>query len=161
MSVVIFSTDMNEKNRYEKYSTDNISAYKNKWDEDFFRGVSRLDLGDVIFIGVGIFTFLCLSLVFKVVFIVALVLFYWFRIKWIEKKIVEAKQFLVLGEKFLNENFRGRGVTEDGVEPHYRGHRRGFEDYINFLETQRNHLVARMVILNLFALVLLEIIRIK
>ncbi len=54
----------------------------------------------------------------------------------------------------------GRGGT-NAIEIQDRGHKRGFDDYINFLETQRNHLVARMVILNLFALVLLEIIRPK
>lgn len=152
---------MNPENKYKEYSTENVNSYKNKWDKDFFRGASLIDLGEVLFIGIGVFTFLYLSWEFKVAFIVVLVLFYWFRIKWVEKKIVEAKQFLVLGMKFLNEDFRGRGVTEGGAEPHYRGHKNGFEDYINFLETQRSHLVARMVILNLFALVLLEIIRVK
>lgn len=152
---------MNQENKYKEYSTEKVHIYKEGWDKYFFHGVSLIDLGEILFIGAGVFTFLCLSWKFKVTFIVVLVLFYWFKIKWAEKKIIEAKQFLVLGEKFLNENFRGRGATEGGVEPHCRGHRRGFEDYINFLETQRNHLVARMVILNLFALVLLEIIIIK
>jgi hypothetical protein len=150
---------MDQENKYKEYSTEKVSAYKNKWDKDFFSGVSLIDLGELFFIVLGVFTFLCLSWEIKVAFIVVLVLFYWFRIKWVEKKIVEAKQFLVLGSKFLDENFRGRGVTEGGAEPHYKGHRRGFEDYINFLETQRNHLVARMVILNLFAIVLLDIIK--
>ena len=152
---------MDQENKYKEYSTENVNIYKNKWDKDFFRGVGLVDIGEILFIGIGVFIFLCLSLGFKVAFIVVLVLYYWFRIKWVEKKIIEAKQFLVLGAKFLNVNFRGSGVTEGGAEPHYRGHKSGFEDYINFLETQRNHLVARMVILNLFALVLLEIIRIK
>src|SRR3989344_233905 len=144
---------MNAENKYQKYSTENVNAYKSKWDKDFTRGVD--------FIGLGVLTFLYLSWLFKVTFVVVLILFYWFRIKWIEKKIVEAKQFLILGSKFLNESFRGRGVTTGVAEPLYKGHERGFEDYINFLETQRNHLVARMVVLNLFALVLLEIIRIN
>lgn len=150
---------MSEDNKYKKYSTENVNIYKNKWDKDFFRGVDLIDVGEALFIVLGFLAFLCLSLGFKVGFIVILVLFYWFRIKRVEKKIIEAKQFLVLGEKFLNEDFKGRGVTQGGAEPHYTGHRRGFEDYINFIETQRNHLVARMVVLNLFALVLLEIIR--
>ncbi|PIP73921.1 MAG: hypothetical protein COW88_00435 [Candidatus Lloydbacteria bacterium CG22_combo_CG10-13_8_21_14_all_47_15] len=149
------------ENKYKEYSTENVCAYKSKWDKDYFRSVDFIDVGEILFIGLGTFTFLCLSWGFKVVFIVTLVLFYWFRIKWTEKKIVEAKQYLILGSKFLDENFRGRGVTVGGAEPHYNGHKRGFEDFINFLETQRNHLVARMVILNLFALVLLEIIRIR
>lgn len=152
---------MDPENKYKKYSTENVNVYKNRWDKDLFHGVSLIDLGEILFMGAGVFTFLCLSGEFKVTFIVALVFFYWFRIKGVEKKIIEAKQFLVLGTKFLDENFRGRGVDEEGVAPHYRGHRRGFKDYINFLETQRNHLVARMVILNLFALVLLEIIRVR
>ncbi len=152
---------MNAENKYQKYSTENVNAYKSKWDKDFTRGVDLIDLGEIIFIGLGVLTFLYLSWLFKVTFVVVLILFYWFRIKWIEKKIVEAKQFLILGSKFLNESFRGRGVTTGGAEPLYKGHERGFEDYINFLETQRNHLVARMVVLNLFALVLLEIIRIN
>ena len=151
---------MNDENKYQEYSTERVNAYKNAWDKDFSRGVDLIDLGEVFFIGLGVLTFLCLSRGFKVTFIVVLILFYWFRIKWIEKKIVEAKRFLILGSKFLNESFRGRGVTTGGAEPHYKGHERGFEDYISFLETQRNHLVARMVVLNLFALVLLEIVRI-
>jgi len=150
---------MSEENKYKEYSTEKVQAYKNKWDKDFFSGVSLIDLGEIIFIGFGIFIFVSLSWIFKIAFIVVLLIFYWFKIKWVEKKIIETKKFLVLGAKFLNENFKGRGVTEKGVAPHYRGHERGFEDYINFLETQRNHLVARMIILNLFALVLLEMTR--
>ncbi len=150
---------MEEENKYNEYSTEKVNAYKNKWDKDFFSGVSIVDFGEILFISGGIFIFICLSLVFKIVFIVALILFYWFRIKWIEKKIIEAKRFLILGSKFLNESLKGRGVTTGGAEPHNKGHERGFENYINFLETQRNHLVARMVILNLFALVLLNIIK--
>lgn len=156
-----FPNHMEEENKYKEYSTENVSAYKNKWDKDFSRGVDFVDLGEIFFIGLGVLTFVCLSLGFKIAFIVALILFYWFRIKWIEKKIVEAKRFLILGLKFLNESFKGRGVTQGGAEPHYKGHEKGFEDYINFLETQRNHLVARMVILNLFALVLLDITKLK
>ena len=152
---------MEQENKYQEYSTDSVNAYKSKWDKDFSRGVDLIDLGEILFVVLGIFTFLCLSWEFKVAFIVALVLFYWFRIKCVEKKIVEAKQFLILGSKFLNESFKGRGVTTGGAEPHYKGHERGFENYINFLETQRNHLVARMVVLNLFALVLLEMIKIN
>ena len=152
---------MDQENKYKEYSTEKVHTYKEGWDKDFFRGVSLIDLGEILFMGAGVFTFLCLSWKFKVIFIVVLVLFYWFRIKWVEKNIIGVKQFLVLGTKFLDENFRGRGVTKDGAEPHYRGHKNGFDDYINFLETHRKHLVERMVILNLFALVLLEIIRIK
>jgi len=146
------------ENKYKKYSAENIAAYKSKWDKDYFRSVDLIDVGEIFFIVLGALTFLCLSWGFKVVFIVALILFYWFRIKWIEKNIVEAKRYLILGSKFLDESFRGRGVTTGGAEPQYNGHKRGFEDFINFLETKRNHLVARMVILNLFALVLFEII---
>ena len=128
-----YLTEMNQENKYKEYSTEKVSAYKNKWAKDFFNGVSVVDFWEVIFVGVGVFIFIYLSLVFKITFIVTLVLFYWFRIKCVEKKIVEAKQFLVLGSKFLDENFKGRGVTKDGVEPHYKGHERGFEDYIGFL----------------------------
>lgn len=152
---------MDQENKYKEYSGEKVKTYKAEWNKDFFSGVGLVDLGEILFIGVGVFVFICLAWVFKATFIVILVLFYWFRIKWLEKKIVKAKQFLVLGSKFLDENFRGRDVTKDGVAPHYQGHERGFEDYINFLETQRNHLIARMVVLNLFALVLLEIIRIR
>ncbi len=152
---------MSQENKYKEYSEEKVKTYKEEWDKDFFCGVSLIDIGEIFFIAIGIFIFFCLSWEFKIAFIVSLILFYWFRIKWVEKKIIKAKQFLVLGAKFLNENFKGRGVTEEGVAPHYRGHERGFEGYINFLETQRNHLVARMVILNLFALVLLEITRSK
>jgi hypothetical protein len=152
---------MDEENKYKEYSSEKVSIYKNKWDIDFFRRVDLFDLGEIFFIALGVFTFFCLSWVFKVGFVVCLILFYWFRIKWVERKIIEAKQYRVLGSKFLNESFRGRGITEDGAAPQYRSHERGFDDYTNFLETQRNHLVARMVVLNLFALVLLEIIRIK
>ncbi len=152
---------MDQENKYKEYSEEKVKIYKAEWDKDFFSGVNLVDIGELFFVGFGVFTFLYLSLVFKIMFIVVLVLFYWLKIKLVEKKIIKAKQFLVLGAKFLNENFKGRGVTEEGVAPHYRGHERGFDDYINFLETQRNHLVARMVILNLFALVLLEIIRLK
>jgi len=150
---------MEQENKYKEYSTKKVNTYKESWDKDFFRGVSLINLGEILFIGIGVFTFLCLSWGFKILFIIVLILFYWFRIKGVEKKIVDAKRFLVLGTKFINENFTGRGVTKEGAEPHYRSHRSGFEDYINFLETQRNHLVARMVILNLFALVLLEMIK--
>ncbi len=152
---------MIKENEYKEYSTQKVNTYKESWNKDFFHGVNLIDLWEIFFVGVGMFAFLYLSLRFKVAFIIILVLSYWFRIKLIEEKIITAKQFLVLGAKFINENFRGRGVTEGGAEPHYKGHRRGFKDYINFLETQRNHLVARMIILNLFALVLLEIIGIK
>src|SRR3989344_7251858 len=119
---------MNQENKYKEFSSEKVSAYKNKWDKNFSRGVDFVDLGEIFFIGVGILTFLCLSLGFKIFFIVALILFYWFRIKWIEKKIVEAKQYLILGSKFLDENFRGRGVTVGGAEPPYKGHERGFEE---------------------------------
>lgn len=152
---------MDQENKYKKYSEEKVKTYKEEWDKDFFSGVGLIDIGEIFFIVVGILIFLCLSLVFKIAFIVSLILFYWFRIKWIEKKIVKAKQFLVLGDKFIIVNNIGRGCTEGGIKPQHEAHKRGFDDYINFLETQRNHLVARMIILNLFALVLLEIIRPK
>ena len=152
---------MEPENIYKEFSAKKVKIYKKGWDNSFFRGVSIVDYGEILFIVIGVFTFFCLSLVFKTLFIIVLVLFYWFRIKYVEQKIIEAKKFLVLGAKFINEDFRGRGVTEGGAEPHYRGHRNGFKEYIDFLETQRKHLVARMVILNLFALVLLEIIKPK
>lgn len=152
---------MGQENEYREYSSENINTYKKDWDKDFFRGVSLIDLGEILFIGIGIFTFLYLPWGFKVAFIVLLVLFYWFRTKWIENKIIRAKQFLVLGDKFIVVNSIGRGSTESGIKPQHEAHKRGFDDYISFLETQRNHLIARMIILNLFALVLLEIIRPK
>lgn len=152
---------MAEENKYKKYSTENVRAYKNQWDKDFFTGVALIDFGEFFFISLGIYAFLCWSRGFQIAFIVILVFFYWFRIKYVEKKIIEAKQFLVLGMKFLNKSFEGRGITKEGARPLYMGHKSGFKDYINFLETQRDHLIARMVILNLFALVLLEIIRIQ
>lgn len=152
---------MNLENKYKEYSEEKVKTYKKEWDRDFFRDVSLIDLGEILFIVVGVLIFIYLSWKFQVEFIVALVIFYWFRIKWSEKKIITAKQFLVLGIRFLDENFKGRGVTKNGVAPHYQGHKRGFEDYINFWETKRNHLVARMIILNLFTLALLEIIRIN
>jgi len=152
---------MNQENKYKEYSEEKVKTYKEKWDKDFFCGVSLIDIGEVFFIFTGIFIFFCLSWEFKIAFIVSLILFYWFRIKWIEKKIIKAKQFSVLGDKFIIVNNIGRGGTEGGIKPQHEAHKRGFDDYINFLETQRNHLVARMVILNLFALVLLEIIRPK
>jgi len=131
-----------QENKYKEYSEEKVKTYKEKWDKDFFCGVSLMDIGEAFFIFTGIFIFLCLSWKFQISFIVVLILFYWFRIKWEERKIVKAKKFLVLGGKFLNESFKGRGVTKEGAEPHYRSHSRGFDDYINFLETQRNHLVA-------------------
>ena len=152
---------MEPENIYKEFSAKKVKIYKKGWDNSFFRGVSIVDYGEILFIVIGVFTFFCLSLVFETLFIIVLVLFYWFRIKYVEQKIIEAKKILVLGAKFINEDFKGRGVTEEGAEPHYRGHRNGFKEYIDFLETQRKHLVARMVILNLFALVLLEIIKPK
>ena len=150
---------MEQDNKYKEYSTEKVNIYKESWDKDFFDSIRIKDSLEAVFIVAGLFTFLYLSWGLKVILIVALVLFYWFRIKWVERKIVKAKQFLVLGDKFLNENFRGRGLTGDGTRPQYESHRNGFEDYMNFLEIERSHLVARMVILNLFALVLLEIIK--
>ena len=143
--------------KYKEYSTGKVENYKKIWEEDFFTSVSLVDVGEIIFIIIGFFIFLCLSLGLKLAFLVILILFYWFKIKLIEKKIIKAKQYLVLGTKFIHESFRGGGVTEEGAKPHYNSHKRGFDDYIDFLETQRNHLVARMIILNLFALVMLEI----
>lgn len=152
-------TENSDDNKYAEYSSDKVKSYKESWDQDLFKGVDLIDLGEIVFIILGLLTFVCLSFVYKVVFIITLILFYWFRIKWIERKIIKAKQFYILGAEFINENFRGRGVTEGGAKPHYSAHERGFDEYIGFLETQRNHLVARMVILNLFALVLLGIIK--
>jgi len=146
-------------NKYTEFSSEKVKTYKESWDKDLFKGVNLIDLGEIIFIVLGLFTFICLSFVYKIAFIIVLILFYWFRIKWIEKKVIKAKQFYILGAKFINENFRGRGVTEGGAKPHYSAHERGFDEYISFLETERNHLVARMIILNLFALVLLDIIK--
>ena len=72
---------MNAENKYQKYSTENVNAYKSKWDKDFTRGVDLIDLGEIIFIGLGVLTFLYLSWLFKVTFVVVLILFYWFRKK--------------------------------------------------------------------------------
>ena len=148
-----------EENRYKEFSAEKVNTYKEGWDKDFFSGVSLIDFGEIVLITIGILAFILLPRGFKIAFIILLVLFYWFRIKSAERKIIEAKKFLVLGSKFINENFRGRGVTEAGAAPHYKAHQNGFGDYIDFWDTHRKHLVARMVILNLFALVLLDIIK--
>ena len=115
-----------QENKYKEYSEEKVKTYKEKWDKDFFCGVSLMDIGEAFFIFTGIFIFLCLSWKFQISFIVVLILFYWFRIKWEERKIVKAKKFLVLGGKFLNESFKGRGVTKEGAKPHYRSHSGGF-----------------------------------
>ena len=66
---------MSEENKYKEYSTEKVQAYKNKWDKDFFSGVSLIDLGEIIFIGFGIFIFVSLSWIFKIAFIVVLLIF--------------------------------------------------------------------------------------
>ncbi len=146
-------------NKYEKYSGSNLEKHKDSWDQDFFNGVKTIDIIEIFFIFTGILTFLFLCFEFKISFIVALILFYWFKIKWIENKIIKSNQFLILGIKSIQESIKNTSTTDKGIKPIYDSHKRGFNEYINFLETQRNHLVARMVILNLFALVLLEIIK--
>ncbi|MEK7560453.1 MAG: hypothetical protein AAB539_00665 [Patescibacteria group bacterium] len=150
---------MEQQDQYKEYSIEKVIKYKEDWNKDFSVRASLIDLEEIVFILIGLLVFLFSPIGFKVVFIVALILFYWFKVKQVEGKIITAKQYLVLGEKYLSESFKGRGVTEGGAKPHYDSHRHGFGDYIDFLDTQRNHLVARMVILNLFALVLLATIK--
>lgn len=125
-----------EKNKYKEFSTEKVNAYKEGWDKDFLHGVGLVDYGEIFFLAIGILVFLFLPHGFKISFVVLLmIIFYWFRIKWTEKKIIEGKKFLILGAKFINEDFRGRGVTKDGAEPHYRAHQNGFENYIDFWDT--------------------------
>ena len=150
---------MEQQDQYKEYSIEKVIKYKEDWNKDFSVRASLIDLEEIVFILIGLLVFLFSPIGFKVVFIVALILFYWFKVKQVEGKIITAKQYLVLGEKYLSESFKRRGVTEGGAQPHYDSHRHGFGDYIDFLDTQRNHLVARMVILNLFALVLLATIK--
>lgn len=149
------------ENKYKNFSSQHVTAFKESWNKDFFHMPYVIDIEELLLIGAGLLTFLYLLWWMKATFITLLILFYWFRAKQIEEKIIKAKQFLILGARFLDEDFRGRGATQGGVKVFYDGHRRGFKDYIIFLELKRKHLIARMVILNLFALVLLEIIKPK
>jgi hypothetical protein len=113
-------------------------------------------IDEMIVLSLGILIFIVYP-VYRIIFIVAVILWYWLKIRYCERKIIEEKREIYNIHWRVNENLEGRGISaptsDQKLEPEKASRIYNLEQF----ENKRKFLVDKFVILNLTLLVLIEL----
>lgn len=112
----------------------------------------RIDADEALIVAIGLNVFTSYP-AFRIIFIMALVLWYWMKIRSVERSIVTRERDI------YNEQFEQgkRMAPTEIIDLHTEHQRKPMRYDLKQLEHRRNFLVDKFVVVNLFVIILIQL----